>query len=75
MEGVKPLPTMCNRSESGGFYWEIGNIGEYRPFGTGDGGSKAIDAMAGQQAAKLQRRRKYQRDRDDPRGEVSKGMG
>ena len=59
VEGAKPLPTMCNRSESGGFFWEVGNPGDTRPFATGDRGSKAIEKMAGQQPIKLQRRRKY----------------
>ena len=59
VEGAKPLPTMANRSESGGFFWEVGNPGDTRPFATGDRGSKAIDKMAGQLEAKLQRRREY----------------
>ena len=63
-EGAKPLPIMCNRSESGGFFWEIGQYGDYRPLGTGDrGSSKAIEALAAERAAKLQRRREYDRER------------
>ena len=60
-EGAKPLPIMCNRSESGGFFWEIGQYGDYRPLGTGDRGSKTIEALAAERAAKLQRRREYAR--------------
>ena len=34
----------------------------FRPLGTGDKGPKAIDALAGKQAANLQRRQEYRRD-------------
>ena len=63
MSVVKPLPAICNRSESGGFFWEIGQYGDYRPLGKGDQGSKIIDALARERAAKLQRRREYYRER------------
>ena len=65
-EGAKPLPIMCNRSESGGFSWEIGQYGDYRPLGTGDRGSKTIDALARERAAKLQRRREWYMPRCSP---------
>ena len=50
---------MCNRSESGGFFWEIGQYGDYRPLGTGDRGSKTIDALAAERVSKLQQRREW----------------
>ena len=39
-EGVKPLPTICNRSESGDIFWKIGQYGDYRPLGRGVQDSK-----------------------------------